>query len=66
MTVKELHEEISSLVIGGLGDLDVIANCSFTLNGEYYGDKPLLYLRGAYYQSGTVELDFYDVNADGE
>lgn len=64
MTVKELHEELSSLVIGGLGDLDIIANCSFTLNGEY--DKPLIYLKGVYYQSGNIELDFYDVNADGE
>ena len=59
MTVSELHEELSRLIIGGQGDLEVIANCDFTLNGIHY-EKPLIYLESVYYQSGDIELAFSD------
>lgn len=59
MTVNELHEELSRLIIGGQGDLEVIANCDFTLNGVHY-EKPFINLEDVYYQSGDIELAFSD------
>lgn len=59
MTVNELHEELSRLIIGGQGDLEVIANCDFTLNGIDY-EKHFIYLNNVYYQSGDIELAFSD------
>lgn len=59
MTVNELHEELSRLIIGGQGDLEVIANCDFTLNGVHY-ERHFINLEDVYYQSGDIELAFYD------
>lgn len=60
MTVKELHERLSSLIEQGHADTRVIANCAFNIkkgNG-YYDNFPLCYLNDVYYQSGDIELDF--------
>lgn len=59
MTVNELHEELSRLIIGGQGNLEVIANCDFTIDGVHY-EKPFIYLNDVYYQSGDIELAFSD------
>lgn len=62
MTVKELRDRLDAFVKYGQGDLNVIANCEFTItkgNG-HYSDKPLIYLNDVYYQSGDIELAFSD------
>lgn len=59
MTVNELHEKLSILIFGGQGDLEVIANCDFTIDGVHY-EKLLIYLESVYYQSGDIELAFSD------
>ena len=63
MTVAELHKELSLLIEQGHGDTRVIANCEFTIRGnydeeEYYSDFYLTHLNGVYYQSGDIELGF--------
>lgn len=60
MTVKELYDELGKYIEMGHADLDVIANCAFTIkkgNGEY-SDFYLTYLNDVYYQSGDIELGF--------
>ena len=65
MTVQELYDELGKEIKAGHGDLNVIANCNFTLpwnctKGEEIGDFCLCYLDRVYYQSGDIEIRFYD------
>ena len=65
MTVKELYDELGKEIESGHGDLRVIANCNFKLpwnckKGDEIGDFCLLNLYNVYYQSGDIELRFYD------
>lgn len=60
MTVKELYNELGKYIKMGHADLDVIANCAFTIkkgNG-YYDGFYLTHLNDVYYQSGDIELGF--------
>ena len=64
MTVEELHNELSKLILCGHADTRVIANVSFKSpwdlkKGEEVGDFHLMYLNDVYYQSGDIELGFY-------
>ena len=58
MTVAELHKHLSMLIEQGHSDSRVIANCEFTIDGEYYDGFYLLDLDDVYYQSGDIELSF--------
>lgn len=58
MSVTELHNQLSLLIEQGHGDTRVIANCEFTIEGEYYNDFCLTELDDVYYQSGDIELAF--------
>ena len=70
MTVKELHARLGRLIDNDQGDMEVIANCDFTIcrkGTEYEGNidcKPEHYqmyltnLDDVYYQSGDIELGF--------
>ena len=58
MTVAELHKRLFMLIEQGHSDTRVIANCEFTINGEYYNSFYLLDLDDVYYQSGDIELSF--------
>jgi hypothetical protein len=60
-TVKELYNELGKLIEQGHGDTRVIANCEFTIDGEYYNDFCLLELNDVYYQSGDIELSFQEL-----
>lgn len=69
MTVKELYDELGSYIKMGHADTNVIANCNFKLpcdcsKGEEIGDFFLLNLDNVYYQSGDIELKFYDVECE--
>ena len=57
MTVKELYEKLGKLMPEH-SDTRVIANCEFTINGDYYENYCLLNLNDVYYQSGDIELGF--------
>lgn len=58
MTVAELHKHLSMLIEQGHSDTRVIANCEFTIDGEYYDGFYLSELDDVYYQSGDIELYF--------
>ena len=65
MTVKELYDELGNYIKMGHADTRVIANCNFNIpwnctKGEEIGDFCLLNLYNVYYQSGDIELEFYD------
>lgn len=60
-TVKELYNELGKLIEQGHGDTRVIANCEFTIDGEYYNDFCLSELNDVYYQSGDIELSFQEL-----
>ena len=65
MTVQELYNELGNYIKMGHADTRVIANCNFTLpwdckKGEEIGDFCLCHLDRTYYQSGDIELRFYD------
>ena len=69
MTVKELYDELGKYIEMGHADTRVIANCNFKSpwdckKGEEIGDFCLLNLYNAYYQSGDIELEFYDRNVE--
>lgn len=59
MIVAELHKHLSMLIEQGHSDTRVIANCEFTIDGEYYNDFCLSELDDVYYQSGDIELSFH-------
>lgn len=58
MTIKELYEELGKLIEYGYSDNMVIANCSFSINGEEYTDYYLTEINDIYYQSGDIEIEF--------
>lgn len=60
-TVKELYNKLGKLIEQGHGDTRVIANCEFTIDGEYYNDFCLSELNDVYYQSGDIELSFQEL-----
>ena len=65
MTVKELYDELGKYIEMGHADTRVIANCNFKIpwnckKGEEIGDFCLLHLYDVYYQSGDIEIRFYD------
>jgi hypothetical protein len=60
-TVEELYNELGKLIEQGHGDTRVIANCEFTIDGEYYNDFCLSELNDVYYQSGDIELSFQEL-----
>lgn len=66
MTVQELYDELGNYIKMGHADTRVIANCNFKIpwknctKGEEIGDFPLTHLNNVYYQSGDIELGFYD------
>ena len=60
-TVKELYNELGKLIEQGHGDTRVIANCEFTIDGEYYNDFYLSELNNVYYKSGNIELSFQEL-----
>lgn len=64
MTVKELYDKLGLEIEQGHGELNVIANCDFTIGSfedkTHYDDYYLCYLNDVYYQSGDIELGFSD------
>ena len=65
MKVQELYNELGKYIEMGHADTRVIANCNFKIpwnckKGEEIGDFCLLHLYDVYYQSGDIEIRFYD------
>ena len=60
MTVQELYDELKKQIDIGNAEKRVIARCDFIFNDEKVIDYPVLNLDNVYYQSGDIELYFYN------